>query len=239
MTRRRILQDPGYVLHSYAYKESSLIVEMFTRQSGRVGLLARGARRARSSLRGTLLAFHPLRVSWSGSGELGTLSSVEWIGGQTSLSGIGVMCGFYLNELLLRLLPREDPHEALFAAYSGALTQLASGTGHAAALRSFERRLLVELGYAPPLERDAATGGPVVPERRYEYDPDRGPVAANGGEADARTVLGQTLLDMARDDYTREATRDEARQLLRSLIARRLGGQALHTRTVLSELQDL
>lgn len=239
MTRRRMVQDPGYVLHSYAYKESSLIVEMFTRHSGRIGLLARGARRARSSLRGILLAFHPLRVSWSGSGELATLTAAEWIGGQNSLSGIGVMCGFYLNELLLRLLPREDPHEALFAAYSSALTHLASGTDHAPALRSFERRLLVELGYAPPLERDAQTGGPVEPDRRYEYDPDRGPVAANGGAANARTVLGQTLLDMARDDYTREATRDEARHLLRSLIARRLGGQALHTRSVLAELQDL
>ena len=239
MTRRRILQDPGYVLHSYAYKESSLIVEMFTRHSGRVGLLARGARRARSPLRGTLLAFHPLRVSWSGSGELGTLTAAEWIGGQPSLAGIGVMCGFYLNELLLRLLPREDPHEALFAAYASALAQLAAGEDHSAALRSFERRLLIELGYAPPLERDVASGAPVDPERRYEYDPDRGPVATNGGAADAWTVLGQTLLDMARDDYTRDATRDEARQLLRSLIARRLGGQALHTRAVLAELQDL
>lgn len=239
MTRRRIVQDPGYVLHSYAYKESSLIVEMFTRHSGRIGLLARGARRAHSSLRGVLLAFHPLRVSWSGAGELGTLTAAEWVGGQASLSGIGMMCGFYLNELLLRLLPREDPHDALFAAYSSALAQLASGTGHPATLRSFERRLLIELGYAPPLERDAATGGPVDPKRRYEYDADRGPVAANGGGGEARTVLGQTLLDMARDDYTREATREEARQLLRGLIARRLGGQTLHTRAVLAELQDL
>jgi len=239
VTRRRVLQEPGYVLHSYPYKETSLIVELFTRHHGRVGLLARGARRPRSALRGVLLAFHPLRVSWSSSAELGTLLAADWVGGQAALAGISVMCGFYLNELLLRLLPREDPHEQLFAAYAASLAQLAADGDRAAVLRSFERRLLAELGYAPLLERDAADGAPVEPGRRYEYDPDRGPLAANGGRRDGFSVSGQTLLDMAHDRYGSLATRDEARQLLRVLIARRLGGQVLHTRAVLAELQDL
>ncbi|TAN48453.1 MAG: DNA repair protein RecO [Betaproteobacteria bacterium] len=239
MTRRRAQQEPGYVLHSYPYKETSLIVEVFTRHHGRVGLLARGARRPRSALRGVLLAFHPLRVSWSGSAELGTLLAAEWVGGQAALGGIGVMCGFYLNELLLRLVPREDPHEDLFTAYAASLAQLAAGEDRAAVLRGFERRLLGELGYAPLLERDAADGAPIEPQRRYAYDPDRGPLALNGAGPGEFSVRGQTLLDIARDDYRSSATRDEARQLLRELIARRLGGQVLHTRAVLAELQDL
>lgn len=232
------MHEPGYVLHTYPYKESSLIVELFTRHHGRVGLLAKGARRPRSVMRGVLLAFHPLHLSWSGSAELGTLVAADWVGGQPALSGVGVMCGFYLNELLLRLLLREDAHERLFAVYATSLAQLAAQTDRATVLRGFERRLLAELGYAPLLERDAQSGAPVEPGRRYQYDPDRGPLVVNGAAGDW-TVGGQTLLDIARDEYTHAATRDEARQLLRTLIARRLGNQVLHTRAVLAELQDL
>jgi len=117
MSKRRADHQPGYVLHTYPYKETSLIVEVFTRNFGRVALLARGARRPRSAMRGVLLAFHPLRLGWSASAELGNLMSVEWSGALQPLAGRGLMCGFYLNELLLRLLPRDDPHETLFDFY--------------------------------------------------------------------------------------------------------------------------
>lgn len=237
MTKRRADQEPGYLLHSYPYKETSLIVEAFTRRFGRVGLLARGARRPRSAMRGLLLAFHPLRLSWSGSAELGTLTSAEWAGGQATLAGIALMCGFYLNELLLRLMPREDPHERLFDVYGASLARLAAGEDRAAVLRGFERRLLGELGYAPLLDRDAASGAPIEAGRRYAYEADRGPVAARNDSEN--TYSGRTLLDMACDDYSRPETREEARQLMRRLLAQRLGGQILHTRTVIMELQDL
>jgi len=239
MTRRRAEREPAFVLHSYPYKETSLIVEAFTRHRGRIGLLARGARRPRSAIRGTLLAFHPLRLSWTASAELGTLLAAEWSGGQATLAGIGLMCGFYINELLLKLLPREDAHEALFDAYAGCMARLASREDHAPVLRGFELKLLTELGYAPLLERDAGSGQPVDPAQSYAYEPERGPLAMNSGGSQAITVGGQTLLDMARDDYSRTKTRDEARRLLRWLIAARLSGQALHTREVLQELQDL
>src|SRR5215213_8884113 len=121
MSRRRVEHEPGYVLHTYAYKETSLIIEAFTRRYGRVALLARGARRPRSAMRGVLLSFHPLRLSWSGSADLANLVSAEWAGGIPLLGGRGLMCGFYVNELLLRLLPRDDAHEALFDAYAEAL----------------------------------------------------------------------------------------------------------------------
>jgi len=235
--KRRADNEQGFVLHAWPYKETSLIVEVFSRSHGGLGILARGARRPRSALRGLLLAFQPLRLSWSGSAKLGTLTGAEWSGGEGALSGAGLMCGFYLNELLMRLLPREDPHEALYDAYAAALTRLAAGEPQAPVLRSFERRLLVELGYAPVLDREAA-GAAVEPEKRYAYQPDSGPVEAKGGSGDM-LVRGSTLLDIARDDYRAPETREEALRLMRVLIAERLGGQSLHTRAVLAELKVL
>jgi DNA repair protein RecO (recombination protein O) len=236
--RRRVEHEPGYVLHTYPYKESSLIVEAFTRRFGRVAILARGARRPRSAMRGVLLSFHPLQISWSASAELGNLTGVEWAGALQPLAGRALMCGFYLNELLLRLLPRDDAHEALFDCYAQALAELSRAPSYAATLRAFEKRLLAELGYAPLLEHDAADK-PIDPERLYVYEPDRGPVPVNGSPPDALVVKGRTLLDVARDDYGHADTRDEARHLMRALIGQRLHGQVLHTRAVLMELNDL
>ena len=236
--RRRADHQPGYVLHTYPYKETSLIVEVFTRGFGRVALLARGARRPRSAMRGVLLSFHPLRLGWSASAELGNLISAEWAGALQPLAGRALMCGFYLNELLLRLLPRDDPHEALFDHYGEALKALSLGSEQAGVLRSFEKRLLAELGYAPLLEREAASGAPIDPGRRYVYEPDRGPMPSRNSSSDL-TVSGQTLLDLAAGEYGRPETRDEARRLLRALIGQRLHGQVLHTSAVLRELNDL
>ena len=236
--KRRAEHEPGFVLHAYPYKETSLIVEAFTRRFGRVGLLARGARRPRSMMRGVLLAFHPLRLTWSASAELGTLISAEWGGGQATLAGPGLMCGFYINELLLRLLPRDDPHEALFDAYGVALSRLAAGEPQAPVLRGFERRMLGELGYAPVLDRDAASGAEIQPAKHYAYEAERGPVETSRTNGDS-VISGSTLLDMAADNYDDSRTREESRRLMRALIGERLGGQTLHTRAVLSELQDL
>jgi DNA repair protein RecO (recombination protein O) len=238
MSKRRTDHQPAYVLHTYAYKETSLIVEAFTRAFGRVAMLARGARRPRSAMRGVLLAFHPLRLGWSASAELGNLISAEWSGALQPLAGKALMCGFYLNELLLRLLPRDDPHEGLFDAYASALAGLSGGLTHAAVLRSFEKRLLAELGYAPLLEHEAASGAPIDPALRYVYEPDRGPMPTRNSHSEL-SVSGQTLLDLARDEYDRAETRDEARILLRALIGQRLHGQVLHTRAVLMELNEL
>ena len=234
--KRRAEHEPGFVLHAYPYKETSLIVETFTRRFGRVGLLARGARRPRSAMRGVLLSFHPLRFSWSGSAELANLRDAEWAGGIPLLGGRGLMCGFYVNELLLKLLPRDDPHESLFDVYAGALAGLASQEV-SAVLRDFEKRLLAELGYAPLLETDAASH-PIDPDRMYNYEPDRGPVPANGSRGQV-VVSGRTLLDVAAGDYARAETRDEARALMRTLIGERLHGQSLHTRSILMELNEL
>jgi DNA repair protein RecO (recombination protein O) len=183
-----------------------------------------------------LLSFHPLRLGWSASAELGNLISVEWAGALQPLGGRALMCGFYLNELVLRLLPRDDPHEALFDVYGESLRALSQTANHASVLRAFEKRLLAELGYAPLLDHEAASGAPIDPSRSYVYEPDRGPLAGGSGDL---VVSGQTLLDLAADEYSRAETREEARMLLRALIGQRLHGQVLHTRAVLRELADL
>ena len=212
------------MLHAYPYKETSLIVEVFTRRFGRVGLLARGARRPRSAMRGVLLAFHPLRLSWSASAELGTLIAAEWGGGQPTLAGIGLMCGFYINELLLRLLPRDDPHEALFDAYGEALARLAAGEARAAAQAADPARLRAQ---AARRTRVCSRARPRRGERRRDRaGASATPTSPSADRVETRRVrrrFGGERQDLARHGggrLRRARTREEARRLMRALIAR-------------------
>lgn len=227
--------QPAYVLHSYPFRETSLVVEVFSRDFGRLALVARGARRPKSALRGLLQAFQPLQLDWFGKAELRTLHRAEWQGGQPQLSGLALMCGFYLNELLLRLLARDDPHERLFRHYQDALQAFAGEGEVAAVLRRFEKYLLQELGYALPLEREAESGQPVAPERDYLFIPERGAVL-RAGQQNGVQLRGKTLLDMARDDYSDPLTLQQSKTLMRILINHYLGGQPLHTRQLLKDL---
>lgn len=230
----------AYLLHTHPYRETSLIAEIYTRDAGRVALIARGARRPRSALRGVLMAFQPLLLGWSGKSELKVLHKAEWQGGYLPLRGLGLICGFYLNELLLKLLPREDPHEQLFVAYAAALAQLPDTRDHAAVLRRFERVLLRELGYGLVLDREVAGGAPIEAATRYCYVPERGPVPADatGGQSGVE-LSGQTLLDMADDRYADPRTVQQSKALMRTLINHCLGQQTLHTRQLLRDLQQL
>lgn len=231
--------QPAFVLHGYPYRETSLIVHAFTRNHGRVALLARGARRPRSALRGMLLSFQPLLVSWTGRGELRTLTRAEWRGAYSPLKGQALICGFYLNELLLKLLPRDDPHEQMFTVYEQALAALGAGGEQSPVLRRFEMGLLRELGYAVILDRDVEHGEPVAREHRYVYVVERGPVSAAGTQRTGVELSGQTLIDMQSGDFTRAATQQQSKQLMRTLIDHCLGNQALHTRQLLRDLQEL
>ncbi|MSQ50481.1 MAG: DNA repair protein RecO [Betaproteobacteria bacterium] len=228
----------GYVLHSYPYKETSLLVEVFTRIQGRITLVARSARRPRSAMRGTLMAFQPLSLAWMGKGEVKTLTKAEWLGGVSLLRGEALLCGFYLNELLLRLLAREDAHESLFDRYSDAMRSLSSGIAPAPILRRFEKALLRELGYALLLDRDAATGAQIDPERYYTYDPEKGPLPANGADGDL-AISGRTLVSLARDEFDDARILNEARSLMRGLIDHRLEARPLNSRRVFKELLEL
>lgn len=230
-------QQPVFVLHTYPFKETSLVVELFSRDFGRVAALAKGARRPRSAMRGMLQAFQPLQATWSGKSELRNLHSLDWGEGLLLLNGEALMCGFYLNELLLRLLPREDPHEALFNYYAQTLRYLAEGESVAPTLRRLELKLLQELGYAVPLTQQSE-GVPIVAENEYLYLPERGAVSPNTLETGVQ-LSGKTLLDMARDDYSDPATLLQSKQLMRMLLAHYLGDKPLHTRQLLIDLQEL
>ena len=230
-------QQPVFVLHTYPFKETSLVVELFSRQFGRVAAVAKGARRPRSAMRGMLQAFQPLNATWSGKSELRTLHALDWGEGLLLLNGEALMCGFYLNELLLRLLPREDPHEALFDAYTHTLRQLASGLPVAPILRCMELHMLQEMGYAVPLTH-ALDGAAVVAEADYSYLPELGPRPPGGRDSGVQ-LRGKTLLDMAAGDYSDPATQVQSKQLMRTLLAHYLGDKPLHTRQLLMDLQEL
>ena len=156
-SEHRIVEQPGFVLHSYVYKESSLVVDVFTRDYGRVALVAKGAKRPTSRLRGVLQTFQPLSIGWTGKSELRTLTTAEWIGGMIPLENSALLYGFYLNELLLKLTAREDPHHLLFDHYVKALNRLATSESAQTVLRIFELALLKETGVAADLSIDTTT----------------------------------------------------------------------------------
>jgi len=237
--RARQDNQPGYVLHTYPFRETSLVVEAFTRSHGRVAMIARGAKRPRSALRGSIMAFQPLGLSWSGRGELRLLLRAEWQGGQQRLQGRALLCGFYLNELLLKLLPREDAHEKLFLDYQTALARLAAEPDPGAVLRRFEKALLRELGYALPLAGDGAGGIEIDPGKSYAYDPERGPVALNGAAQTGLVLSGRTLLAIVNDDYSDPLTLQQAKALMRLLISHRLEQKPLNSRRIFEELRQL
>ena len=235
--RRRVDAQPAFVLHSTPFRESSLIVEVFARDFGRVALLARGARRPRSAIRGLLMGFQPLELGWAGRGEVLTLIKAEWQGGQPLLAGTALFCGCYLNELLLKLLPREAPHERLFAVYAETLRGFADGVQEAA-LRNFERALLQELGYGLMLTHDVQ-GAPIDADAWYRYQVESGPVPVAAPESGDSPwlVRGSTLLDLAAGRGGRESAA-QGKLLMRALIQHYLGGADLRTRRILRELQE-
>ncbi len=239
--RSKVDGQPAYVLHTYPFRETSLIVEVLSRDFGRMALLARGARRPRAAIRGLLMAFQPLEVAWAGKSEVLTLMKAEWQGGQPLLSGEALFCGFYLNELLMHLLPREDAHERLFARYADMLVRLAADPGgkvREADLRSFEKSLLQELGYGLTLSHDSE-GRAIEPEGHYAYRMEQGPVRLEHADAAPQVVSGRTLLDLEAEDFADPRSRSEAKQLMRTLMAYYLAGKELETRKIFKELQEL
>ncbi|CAG0966413.1 DNA repair protein RecO [Burkholderiales bacterium] len=230
----------AFVLHAWPYKETSLIVEAFAEIDGRVAMVARGAKRPRSELHGVLQAFQPVSLSWSGAGELKTLIRAEWRGGMPLPGGSALLCGFYLNELVLKLLPREDPHPRLYAAYRDALAGLAGGAAQAPVLRRFEVALLAELGYAMQLSVDADTGAPLDPDARYHYAFDRG-ARRRAPSPGVRwpEVRGATLIALASGRFDDASTAAEAKRLMRDVIDHHLESRTIQSRKVVRDLQTL
>ena len=235
--------EAAFVLHAYPYKETSLIVEAFTREHGRVGIVARGAKRPRSEWRGLLQAFQPITLSYAGAAELKTLVKAEWRGGVPPPAGNALLSGFYLNELLLKLLPREDAHAGLWDDYEASLRALAGSASPAAqaeVLRRFEVGLLAALGYALPLTREAGGGPAIDPDARYHYAFDQGarPCAAEPG-ARWPVVRGATLLALAQSRYPDAETAAEAKRLMREVLDHYLDSRRIESRRIVADLQAL
>jgi DNA repair protein RecO (recombination protein O) len=233
MTRDRL--HPAYILHRRDYGDTSLLLEVLTAPQGRLPLIAKGARRVRKGASATSAAlqpFVPLLIAWTGRGEVKTLTRSEPAGPALSLRGDALYCGFYVNELLDRLLCRSEPEPILFAAYQQTLGALSEGAGPDMALRRFELTLLGQIGYRPPLARDAVTGEPVLHGRRYRIDPERGPVSVAEDSVGAGTVSGATLLALESGEDLPRGQLREARDLLRRLLAPHLGTRPLMSRAL-------
>jgi DNA repair protein RecO (recombination protein O) len=233
----RVSAQPAYVLHARAWRETSLLLEVFSRDHGRVGLVARGVRGARARIpRSALEPLQALRVDWSGRGDLQNLTAVESAGRAHVLRGERLLSALYANELLVRLTARDDPHPDLFERYAGLLEELVATPWLAWSLRRFERDLLAAAGYALQLESTADGCVPVEPQRDYDYLPEQGPVAATGAARDGVRIRGSALLALAGDSAP-PAAEDMAalRRLMRALIGVHVGRRGLQSWRVLAE----
>jgi DNA repair protein RecO (recombination protein O) len=242
--------QPAFVLHRYDWSESSLIVDLFTRGAGRVAVAAKGAKRPTSNLRAVLMPFQCIQVTFGHSArdaaasEIHNLRSAEWGGGVPGVGGGALLSGFYLNELLMKLLAREDPHPGLWDAYAATLPHLGSDS-EAAALRAFELVLLAETGHLPDLSRTTSTQQVVDGQRRYTLRPESG---LSDADASGSAIGGVQLLALqaalaARDQAALRsaclAVEPALRRMLRHWLAYHLGGAPLRTREAMRELQPL
>ena len=232
----RVSLEPAWILHHYPYRDSSLLLEVFSREYGRIGLIARGARSAKGRWQNQLQMLRPLLLSWNMRGELGTLTGVDSRGSMDVFPGRQMLCACYLNELLMRLLTRHDPHPELFAAYEDALLML--GTTEEQALRLFEKRLLQALGDGLLLDCEYDSGAAVLAENLYEYRMEKGPVRCRQAADNGIFLQGASLLALHHDNLQDRQACREVKKLMRAALALYLGERPLRTREVLRQLSS-
>ncbi len=238
--KRRITQAPAFVLHRYPYRETSLIMDVFSRGYGRLALLAKGAKRPHSAMRGLLQPFQPLLISWTGRFDMRLLTGAEWVGGMRPLAGETLLAGFYINELVMKFCAREEVYDRLFDHYVLTFTRLAQGESPERALRSFERVLLRDTGYTGAFDRTFDTRAPVQVHGVYVFEPERGVrTASKDDPSHYPKIAGRTLLDMEKDEYRCEQTLVQSKALMRTLLDYILDGAVLNTRRVLFDLHRL
>lgn len=231
---RRVQLEPAFLLHHYAWRDSSRILELLTREHGRVSVFARAARRGGSALPAALQPFAELLVSWTARGEAGQLTGAERVRAAAPIEGDRLMSAFYANELLLKLLQRHDPHPDLYDAYATLLARLADpGERPARALRLFEKRLLEELGWGLCLATEMSTGQQVEAGRCYRYRVDGGPELVEGVAEGGELFRGESLLSLERDELRDERSLGDARRLLKAALEQSLDGRPLRTREVM------
>ncbi len=232
----RINLEPAFILHTRPYRETSFLLEVFAKEHGRISLIARGARKHKS--KSLLQPFIPLLLSWQGKSELMTLQTIEPQTGFGRLKGDGLLSGFYLNELLMRLLQKHDPYPQLYTIYHHTLLKLAQMPFQEEVLRLFEKKLLEELGYGLQLRHDVQNGEPLVAERFYRFYPEQGFIRSERWSEDISPLLfsGKSLLALAEEQWTDKELLKEAKRLMRAALLAILGSKPLHSRKLFIEV---
>lgn len=238
---KRVLLQPAYVLHRRSYRESSFLVDLFTPEYGRMTVVASGVRKAKSSSQGILQPFIPLLVSFSGKGELMTLTHVETNGGVGGLSGECLFAGFYLNELLMCLLEKWDTHTGLYTVYAKTVQALQSPKLEQKTLRSFEKYLLEELGYGLLPKSEISLHNMFSPDKYYRFIPELGFVLSeldDSSKISSNMFSGKSLLAIAREDWQDETSLQDAKRLTRFVLAPLLGARPLYSRQLFIQPED-
>jgi len=234
--REQVLLERGFVLHQRPYRDSSQLLECMTAAHGRIGLVARGSRRAATRQRALLQPFAPLKISWVRRGELGRLTHVEDDGPSYALEGQRLFAAFYLNELLLRLTARGDPNREAFFCYSRCLAQLGEVPSVARILRVFELELLSALGYGIELGGDSSTGEPLRADSSYVYELEQGFRRVDIADSDADVYPGRDLVSLRDRVLDDEASLRTAQRLLGGVLRAHLGERPLQSRRVLQDI---
>ena len=234
--REQVLLERAFVLHQRPYRDSSQLLECMTASHGRMGLVARGSRRAGRGQRALLQPFAPLKVSWVRRGDLGRLTQVEAEGPSHALEGQRLLAGFYVNELLLRLTARGDPNPDVFSCYSRCLAQLGGAQSAARTLRVFELELLRALGYGLELDGDSTTGEPLRADLNYVYELEQGFRRAEPHDEDVDRYPGRDLLALRDLTFDDDASLRTAQRLLGRALKAHLGDRPLKSRLVLQDI---
>lgn len=228
----RVSLQPAFILHGRDFRDTSRLLDVFTLDYGRVSLVAKGARSSRSKLQGILEPFTPLIISWSGKGDVQTLTGAESVKTSINLSGKQVMSGYYINELLQRLMTVHDPHPELFEIYKTTLENFSSDEEEVV-LRKFEKNLLIEIGYGLSLDTEFIKGTSVDRDTLYYYDIEKGPLNIQDNTRDDEFIIsGQTLIDMSAEKFSCSQSKKEAKKLMRIILSHHLGDKPLKTRSL-------
>ena len=235
--QRRVQQQAAFILHHRPFRDTSQILDLVSREHGKLAVVARGSRGAKSRLKGVLRPFMPLSMSWIIKSDLGTLTGAEVRGAPLRLTGEALLAGYYVNELVLHFLHRHDPQPEIFDAYAGTIEALAtSGAGIASVLRQFEMALLRHTGYALNLDHEAGSGADLDPGRNYDYRVEQGAVAVSRNDG-PMIFTGTVLAGIAAQQFDDPDVLRAANRLMREVIAFHLGGKELKSRKVLLEMR--
>jgi len=223
---------PCYILHRRDYSETSLILEVFSREHGRINLIAKGAKRNKKQQSSNFNLYQQYNISWVAKSELGTLTDIEFVASSRSLKPEQMMTGFYMNEIMLRLLHKHEPHPELFDSYDISINELISGASEQIILRYYEKTLLQSLGYGVILDHEVETGESLNKDEDYFYKFDYGPVSTSETRDSGITISGKTLLELDNEILSEQKNINEAKALLRTILDQHLGDKPLASKSL-------